>query len=286
MKRVILTGASGYLGSKLLSKLLNNNYTVLCPLLRDAPLGYMKPWQNRVEIIYTDTNDFSQRMAEYSPDIIIHTACRYDKPGIPLEEIVDANLTFPLRILNAVLQKGENILWINTDTALERMLNAYSLSKHQFAEWGKYYAEKGNLDFCNILLEQFYGKGDSGAKLFPFLLKKMRNNEAIDLTDGKQRRDIIYVDDVTEAYLFLCNHFPGGYKEVPLGTGVAPQIREVVEYLAEQVGTSSELRFGALAKRTLEPEISVAETSILKEMGFVCRYSWQEGIKRMVKEEI
>lgn len=284
MKRVILTGASGYLGSKIGDKFLQNGFYLLCPLLREPFSAYFEPLSERVKIVYTDDPAFYEKVTAFSAGYVIHTACRYDREGISLQEVFDANMTFPLLVLDAVLKGEKKVLWLNTDTALDKMINAYSLSKHQFAEWGNYFANQGKIDFVNVLLEQFFGEGDSGSKFIPFLLNKMLHNEALDLTDGMQQRDFIYVDDVVDAFLILCNKRPQGYMEVPLGTGEAPQVREVVEYLATLVGTESELRFGVLGKRPLEPDISVADVSVLKQMGFQCRYTWQEGLKKMVEE--
>jgi nucleoside-diphosphate-sugar epimerase len=284
MRKILLTGATGYLGGKMAAKLLENDYELCCLVLPNIPLAYLQPYADRVGLIYIGSgggND-GEKILQFSPDIVIHMACRYDRENISLADLVDANLEFPLRVLNAVLAMPKRVLWLNTNTALESTVNGYTLAKCQFAEWGKYFASQGKLDFCNILLEHFYGEGDRGAKFFPFLLEKMKKNEAIDLTDGTQRRDFIYVDDVTDAFLLLCENYPKVYhEEISLGTGEAPRVREVVEYLHELVQSSSELRFGAVAKRPNEPELSVADPAILSSLGFVCKYPWKKGLEKL-----
>jgi len=85
--------------------------------------------------------------------------------------------------------------------------------------------------------------------------------------------------------LHLCKVRPTGYQEIPLGTGEAPSVREAVEHLKALTGSSSELRFGVVKKRQLEPELSVADTDILMNMGFRCKYSWKEGFENTVKGE-
>ena len=284
MSRILLTGATGYLGSRIAQMLLHEHHSLLCPVLSDAPYDYLTPMLKQVDITDSNGPGLTDSIFNFSPEIIVHTAARYERGTISLTELTDANLLFPLRILDAVLNTKSKVFWLNTDTSLDRSLNGYALSKHQFSEWGQYYANKGLLDFCNVLLEQFYGSGDSGSKLFPYLYDKMSKNEPIELTDGLQRRDMIYVDDVLNAYSILCQKRPTGYCEFPLGTGEAPQVKEVITYFAELLNTKSELQFGVLPKRENEPTISIADTTQLQKAGFTCQYNWREGLKKMAEE--
>jgi CDP-paratose synthetase len=288
MKRVLLTGATGYLGSKMAAKLLENDYRLCCTVLAGAPLAYLEPYAGQAELVYLDAaEEWRQKAIQFSPDIVIHMACRYDRDGISLFDLVAANYEFPLKLLDTLLTMPKKILWLNTNTALKCIVNGYTMSKYQFAEWGEYFSLQNKVDFCNILLEHFYGEGDGGSKFIPYLLEKMKKNEAIDLTDGTQRRDFIYVDDVTAAFLLLCASYPQVcHKEIPLGTGEAPMVREVVEYLKELTRSSSELRFGALPKRPNEPELTIADTAILKSLGFACRYHWKKGLEKLVRSEL
>jgi len=196
MNKVLLTGATGYLGSKLTAKLLQQGYRVLCPVLTDTHLAYLIPYVEQVEIFVIDYTTLNDTIMTFLPDIVIHTACRYDREGISLSELTEANLAFPLKVLNAIGNLPYKALWINANTALMSIINGYTLSKFQFAEWGRYCSKQKKVDFLNILIEHFYGEGDSGSKFLPYLINKMKKNEPIDLTDGTQHRDFIYVDDV------------------------------------------------------------------------------------------
>ena len=283
MKKAIVTGATGYLGSKITSALVSDEVEVLCPIVRCLPMTYLSQSIDKITFLYTDSTDYLKIISDFSPDVVIHTACRYERDGVSLEELLDANMIFPLRIMHTVCQKENKTIWLNADTALDRYLNGYALSKHHFAEWGEYYAKKGSIHFINIILEQFYGKGDSGSKFIPFLLGKMKNNEPIDLTDGEQRRDFIYVDDVVSAFLFLAKAKLIGFHEIPLGTGYAPKIREVVEYLKKQTGSESELRFGAIPRRLNEPDCLCADTKLIEDLGLKCTYDWESGLKKLLE---
>lgn len=282
-KHLLITGSTGYLGSYITDLFLKNNYKILCTVHNDGlSLGYLQNYPNNLNFIDVDEKSFANKIKQFNPNLIIHTAARYENNSATVEEIMDSNLYFPLRLLNIVLECDTKPLWINTNTSLPKMLNTYSLSKVQFAEWGKYYSLKNKIDFTDILLEQFYGPNDSGSKFFPFLLSKMEKGEDINLTDGLQKRDIIYVDDVINAFLLIAESRLEGYNLVPLGTGIAPRIRDIVEELNQLLGYPSNLKFGAIEKRENEPDILVADISKLKEIGFVPKVHWQDGLKKII----
>lgn len=285
LKNIVVTGGTGYLGHKVVTKLIEYNYTVVCVVVSKTELGYLKPVVDRVQLITTENPNFEEEILQFSPDAVIHMAAVYDRGTASLSDLLNANLNFPCKLLDTIAQMKKKCYWLNTDTALDLEFNRYSLSKGQFSQWGRYYAHLGEISFINLQLQQFYGPKDSGAKFFPFLLDKLKKNESIDLTAGNQKRDIIYIDDVVEAYLFLLSLDFTGYQSIPLGTGTSPSIRETVEYLSKLLNSSSCLNFGAVPVRTNEPENLVADITMLNHLGFFCKYTWQEGLKKMVEED-
>lgn len=79
----------------------------------------------------------------------------------------------------------------------------------------------------------------------------------MELTAGTQRWDFIYIEDVLNVYELVIDHsFEKAYTEIEVGTGEAPTIREVVEYLKTIIGSKSELRFGSVPMRNGESNSS------------------------------
>lgn len=282
MDNIIVTGSTGYLGSNIVNMLVKRNKKVLCIKRENSSLTRLEDIKNHVEFINTSDKDFCGKIIDFNASVVVHTACSYDRNGISMNNIIESNLDFPLRLLEICSKSGIKN-WINTGTSLSRNLNAYTLSKYQFSEWGEYYSKKNEINFCNILLEHFYGEKDDKSKFISFVIDKLKKNEELLLTDGLQKRDFIYIDDVVDTYLKLITLMPNGYTNIPLGTGVAPTIREVVEYLKEITDSNSKLRFGAIARREGEVEFSKADTSILNNMGCFCKVNWKDGMKKLYK---
>lgn len=279
MNRVIVTGATGFLGSKILKRLMcEKNYEVLCIVRESSNLDSLSDIQCR----FLEGNDeqFAEKVLSFQPQGVVHTACQYESTDASLIALANANLYFPLKLLQVVC-RIPNIKWVNTSTSLEPDVNLYALSKHQFAQWGKALCEKYSMNFFNVKPELFYGKGESNRRFVTSMIMQLKKNKNLQLTDGLQKRDFIAVEDVVEAYVALLNSDLTGYHDVSLGTGVAPSIREVVQFLHRKIGSSSILEFGAILRRSNEPKICVADSSLLNSIGWKCKCSWEDGMKEM-----
>ena len=134
------------------------------------------------------------------------------------------------------------------------------------------------------MLENYYGEQEPNERFISMVISKLRENQPIDLTEGNQRRDFIYVEDVVKAIAFLTTDTElwDEYIDIPLGTGEGPQIKEVIEYLKEIMGSSSQLNFGAVNKRKDEPD-SIADVTYLQKRGWKPQYGWKDGLKKIIK---
>lgn len=280
---VLVTGGTGYLGSHLIKKLVERQHVVLCIKLLNDRLDNLKTVLPMVQFLDVEDLNFNDKIKRFSPEAVIHTACAYERGGNSYEQVLSANLFFPLKVLQICLEIGVK-RWINTATALAHNLNAYALSKHQFSEWGKFFTTRTNLTFLNLQLEHFYGENGPETHFISWLIKKLQRNEPLELTDGTQKRDFAYVGDIETIFCELLVQQINGYWDIPVGTGVTSSIREVVEYLHVITNSNSELHFGAIEKRVNEPD-SFCDTSILDSFNLKCTRHWKDGMKLLVEGE-
>lgn len=280
--RIVLTGATGYLGSCLARRLLDKGHELLCIVRRTDRLGRLQGLSERVALL--PSCGFEKGMADFAPETVIHTACTYSRGGNTRSDILDGNLIFPLRVMWAAEEIGVR-RWINTATMMPPMLNAYALSKDQMRQWGEMVSRDGGIQFINLVLEHFYGPNAPADQFIPWMIDKLRRGEALDLTLGTQRRDFVSVDDVLNVYEAALTHpFEERYADIGVGTGCAPTIREVVEYLKDITGSSSALNFGAVPARRDEPD-SCCDTRKLRLLGLAPPVQWKEGMQALVKAQ-
>jgi CDP-paratose synthetase len=289
MMKVLVTGATGFLGSHVVEGLLDHNHEVIVVKRSFSNTQRIDHLLSKIVTYNLDECDVEMVCLEHSDiDAVIHTATNYGRNNDKVADIFEANTYFPLRLLEQAIQSNVK-MFINTDTILEKFLNAYSLSKKQFAEWGKQLTAHSNTRFINILLEHMYGPGDDASKFSTYVLKNFMNNTPeLKFTAGEQKRDFIYIDDVVSAYLLItekAESIPESYAEYELGSGEAISIRDFVETVHRITESNTKLLFGAIPYRNNEVMDSRAHVEALHQLGWRCGTDLESGIKLMVEKE-
>jgi nucleoside-diphosphate-sugar epimerase len=288
-KRILLTGATGYLGSHLAKALLNAGHSVVALKRKTSSLQRLEPITARITLIDLDELDFDSLFKKQGKfDTIIHAATCYGRNGESASQIVDANLNFPLKLLDAASMAGVPI-FLNTDSALDKFLNAYSLSKAQFSEWGRYFATHNKIRFLNLKLEHFYGTGDDDTKFSSHVIKScLMNVPELKLTAGEQERDFIHIDDVIAAYMLILEQsasLADWFMELDVGSGDIITIRRFVELVHQLTASKTTLQFGALPYRAGEVMHSKADVTNLAALGWQKRYGLETGLKQVIALE-
>jgi CDP-paratose synthetase len=282
-RSIIITGATGYLGFKFLKYLLKGNYNI-CVLKRPtSDVSKIIVLSENIKFYNNDEISINNLFTENSIDTIIHFSTLYGRKGENLFEIKDANLDFPLLLLKYAIENNVKY-FINTGTSLPYLTNQYSLFKNQFTECLDFFSSK--IVTVNILLEHFYGPDDDDSKFITSMIGKMKRNVSnIELTEGTQLRDFIFIDDVVNAYMCILNNLDKfkGYNILPLGSGEVVTIRKIVETIKQESGSDSNLLFGKIPMRENELLCSDADISKLKNLGWYPKFNLTEGIKRTIE---
>ena len=293
--KVLVTGATGYLGSNLVRRLVASGHQVLMltrPSSNLDRIADILPYPSHYVIQGTDLSAPFQDNDKI--DAVVHTATCYGRGGKSATEIVEANMVFPLRLLETAAYFHTDIFintdtFFNTDTITYDYLGKYALSKNNFLKWGKLFADEKIIRFINVRIEQIFGPGDSAAKFATQIVRNcLANVPEIKLTPGEQKRDFIYVRDVLDAYEIMlkktgdCGDF---FQQYGLGSGKCVSIREFVESVHRRSGSSSHLFFGGLPYRKNEIMCSVANTDKLRLLGWDCMTSLNDGIDELIRYE-
>jgi len=289
MPTILLTGATGFLGSHLLEALLNKGHKVIVLKRSTSDCWRISHLLDQVVSYDVDLKPLELPFEQQPIDTVIHTACHYGRNGSDLNEIVETNLMFGLRLLDLSLVYNTGT-FINTDTLLNKNLNVYSLSKGQFVEWLK--QSSNNIRVINLKLEHMYGGKDDIAKLAPWVLSQLKADQSeIKLTKGEQSRDFIYIDDVVNAYLIILERLQDltDYNEFDVGTGELITVRHFIEELKKayevEFGISdTKLNFGIIPYREGEMMAVGLNNQPLIDLGWSVNTNLEDGLKKVVRE--
>lgn len=287
MKTILLTGATGFLGSHLLTKLLENNYEVIVLKRSFSNIFRIKNYIKDIKYYDIDRVDIGFIFETNKIDTVLHSATNYGRKDRNPLDIIKANLTLPLNLLYEGLNRDLKV-FINTDTIINKRVNHYSLSKNQFVEWLKTYSQE--LKCVNISLEHFYGAQDDDSKFVTYIINQILNNaDELNLTKGAQKRDFIYIDDVVDGFLTIIKNMDSlheNFNSFEIGSGQNISIKEFVELVKDLSGNNrTKLNFGAVPYRENEIMESGVDVSKLLELGWRPETGLREGLNKTIESE-
>lgn len=289
---IVLTGATGFLGSNLLGKLLAEGYEVAAIIRTNSNLARIEKWTGHQNIKLYNIENTNPRsiFEENKVDVIVHTATEYGRGGGAISKILEPNLILPIRLIELGIEH-KTACFINTDSYFNKggssysnLLN-YSLSKKSLLVWLRQLSNQ--IRVVNVTLEHMYGPWDSRSKFVENLIQEIAVERIprVHLTHGHQKRDFVYVDDVANAFIKLIEYgltHEFTFKNFDVGTGESVQVRDFAQAIKDLSHSTSALGFGDIEYRSDEIMDSKAYISALSELGWVPKIGIQEGLSRIL----
>ncbi len=297
--KILLTGATGFLGSKILKRLVQQGEQVVVLKRSTSDSRRITECIEQCNCYNIDENSLESVFKEERPEVIIHCATAYGRDGMQAVEVAQTNLIFGIQLLTLAEQYG-CAYFVNTGTFAFKQIEPegkietpiymadYTLSKYQFVRWGEAFAARGKLCFITMDLEHIFGEDDDEGKFIFMLEQKFTSGEtAIALSDGMQLRDYIYTDNVVDAYMCVLQHRKelSGFQRFQVGMGEVITLREFVTMLKEVSESNICLEFGKRPRNANEPACSVADISGLEKLGWRANVSRKDGLLKMLRRD-
>ncbi|VVS90862.1 NAD-dependent epimerase/dehydratase family protein [Desulfoluna spongiiphila] len=275
----LLTGATGFVGSHLCRRLLNDGWEVHAIVRSSSNYKLMHDTKNSVSLhTYDGSIQCMQRIvAKSNPIMIFHLASLFISRHDPtdIDEMIKSNITIGTHLADAAIQ--HNCLnFINTGTSWQHYqnetynpVNLYAATKQAFEDILKYYSEAYKLKVITLKLFDTYGPDDPRPKLMNLLQKAADTGQTLDMSPGDQLVDLVYIDYVVDKFciaadkLLKSNSRPEGSYGV--GTGNPISIKWLVKKIETEKGKKINVNWGAIPYRFREVMVPWSSFEILKE---------------------
>jgi nucleoside-diphosphate-sugar epimerase len=283
---ILLTGATGFLGSALARHWVGQGHVVTVLVRPGSSRARLADIGGQLNWLQAEGAALVDAVRRHPADVIVHTACSYGRRQETPLQVFEANVQLGMQLLQGLLSRepARRCSLLHAGSVLDAGLSLYALSKQQFADWGARLAKQQpqQLQFIQMRLQHLYGPGDDEFKFSSHVLRSCaRGDPALALTACMQRRDFIHVQDAVSAIDAVLRERAqfAVADAVDVGSGQAPPLRHFVETARRLLGARTRLDFGALPLRAGEPERCQADTTRLRALGWAPRYTLEQGLR-------
>jgi UDP-glucose 4-epimerase len=298
VKRIVVTGVAGFIGSNLADRLLSEGYAVVG--IDNLAYGVREQIPEGVDFRQLDVRD--ARLSEHlaGADAIFHLAaknCIADCQDDPVETS-DINVTGTVKLFEAARRAGvKRVIYAESSAVYEgsRILptpehdvhpeSFYAVSKAAGMLFAEAYRRFYGMETTALRYFNVYGPRQDYRRTIPpvmsaFIIKLLRGERPVIYGDGSKRRDFVYVDDVN-AFHLLCLRDERTIGNVyNVGSGTSTSVREIFDTIARITGSTLEPIF----KPDLsgEAQENRADVSAARALGWEPTIDLSEGLRRSI----
>jgi nucleoside-diphosphate-sugar epimerase len=294
--RALVTGATGFIGGHLARRLVREGWQVHLlsrPRTQPREAALQSPaitWHD-----YDGSYDSALAAVQSCrPRVVFHLASLFLAQHQPqdITSLIQSNLLLGTHLLEAMAQSQVHC-FINTGTAWQhdgqgnlRAANLYAATKQAFEALIDWYVDMHRLRVVTLKLFDTYGPGDRRRKLIPLLLDSARTGTSLAMSPGEQLIDLVYIDDVIDAFLaadrLLAEATDAGHERYAVSSGRPVSLRQLVATLERVLGRSLGVQFGARPYRPRE--IMVPWQTGVALPGWTPGVDLEAGLARVLRE--
>lgn len=204
--RVVVTGATGFLGQRLIEHLELNGHEVIGVAGPSGFKGRDEASPSQLWALESPLVDVATKVALFQPEFILHCANHYvfHHRLSDIELMIDANLRFGLLLLESVAGTPTHFINFSSffQTFDEKTLqpnSLYAILKQSFSDVVAWYSSTSLLSTTDLVLFDVYGLGDLRDRIVPRLFAAARTGNELTVNSPDALLNLCHVDDVISA---------------------------------------------------------------------------------------
>ena len=265
MKKILITGITGFLGSHIGEELIKQNYSVMALKRGKSNMWRCNGYYDKIKWINIDNPvDAESEIIEFGPEILVHAAWNGVKASDRdnwSEQLV--NLYFLISMLELSGKAGvKKIIALGTQAEygkFEGLVNeiypcnpnsAYGTTKLCASTLLKAYCEQNNLDWYWLRIFSVFGPREEKNWIIPAVINNLLDRKEMALTPCEQKYDYLYAKDFVTGIMNLikCNESKSGVYN--LASGKSIRLKDILEFLEQKLSPERKyLMLGALEYR-------------------------------------
>ncbi len=300
-KKVLVTGGGGFIASHLTRRLVREGARVAIITKYNSIIDNVRlldTW-DKVTVIEADIRNIDSliQIKDFAPQIVFHLAA-YNHVGdsfLHVSEALDCNVKGTANVLDSY-DDFERFIYISTsevygkqetvpfrENMIPRPISPYAVGKYGGELYCRIRQERS--DRRMIVLRPFnaFGPYQSPRAVIAEIVLVCLAGEPVICTEGKQTREFNFVENLVDGFILAAQRDEALGNIINLGSGYEISIRNLIERIHSETGSSSDLRIGEKPYRPTEIWRMVADNNIAKKLlGWEPRISFDEGLRRTV----
>ncbi|MDF3819133.1 NAD(P)-dependent oxidoreductase [Leptospira sp. 96542] len=282
MVSVLVTGASGFIGSSLVTHLENKGYDVFKTTRESGDISKNETWRNFP-----------------SADFVIHLASRSFVPDSWKDSngFIEANVLGTSNALEFAKKCNAKLIYIsaylygipeNLPISERHPIlpnNPYALSKFLAENICKFHSDFFNQSVTILRLFNVYGPNQKKEFLIPSLIDQCLNNSEIRVLDLNPKRDYIYIDDVLNV-IEMSILKAGSLQIYNVGSGISYSVQEIID----QIQVLCKTKLPVFSSENVRPQEIldvVADISLAKnKLGWFPKFGISDGLEKTIASSV
>jgi nucleoside-diphosphate-sugar epimerase len=293
--RVLVTGASGFIGSHVTRQIVQEGHEVSAIILPGESTGRLTDVVNRLSIVSLDlceTGAVRELVGKTRPECAIHLAW-YAVPGKYWSAVENLDcVSMTLGLAQALAESGCKRLvaagtcaeydwdygFLSEDKTPLKPRTLYGTCKNATRQILEAFCRQAGMSFAWTRFFYLYGPGEARERLIASVVTALLQGETARCSSGRQIRDFLHVRDVASGVWAVAKSKVTG--PVNVGSGEPVRVRTIVETIARLLEGNGTIEWAAIAEDPQGPPLLVADVrKLIRETGWRQTLSLEEGLR-------